>query len=73
MMDVALLRTNGARAADVVLSRTSRVDGSALERLAHLIATERLVHEQEDLSPSHPLGSSVGPKPIGRKIPWSRS
>ena len=54
LMSVRLLRRFGGRAPESRSTRMGRMDGSVLEKLAALIAAERLVHEQEELEPKPP-------------------
>ncbi len=54
LMSVRLLRQVGTRAPESRPARMGQLDGSVLKELADLIATERLVHEQEDLEPISP-------------------
>lgn len=54
LMDSTLLRTVGVSLADGVRPTFGNLSGSALEKLGQLIADERLVHEQEELTPVAP-------------------
>ena len=54
LMSVHLLRKVGRQAPESRSTRMGQLDGSALEELADVIATERLVHEQEELEPRSP-------------------